>query len=362
MPLLPRARPDLMAQLLPEPMDDRETRHARHTRPESAASSTRRGEPDVGRLYTVALQGFSEFEQTSLASFFRLVSDRTPAYALSASRENSDFIIADVAHLEGDARPASTVYIGSRDSAPAGALGCLPRPIDPVNIVRMLDTGVAALERALEQSAAPEEEFEFDDFEADIDPAIAPPRPVRVHHDNDPFFFEELAEVPIPLALTQLSLPLVHPPTNWDEGRVKDVLVVDDSPIALRFLEMRLRRLGYRVSSARTSAYALELLAEQSFSFVFLDVALGEGDGLDGLQLCRQLKERNRHPGEAAPLVIMVSGHMTPEDRLRAEFAGCDAYLGKPLDERELVNTLGRHDATFGRTLDPGVPVMARRV
>lgn len=331
MPLLPRARPDLMPELLPLPLEDR----------------------SPGRLYRVALLGFSDFERTSLSSFLRLVADRTPAYTLWEYAQDSDFIVADATKPGTDLRPRSTVYIGP--DAPDDALASLPRPIDPVNIIRALDARVAEMEREHDRAMS------GDDFEIDADPREKPPRPIPPDQDDDPFFFEELAEVPIPPALTQMSLPLVHPPANWDEGRAKDVLVVDDSPIALRFLEIRLRRLGYRVYRARTSVHALELLAEISFAFVFLDVTLSEYDQQDGLQLCRQLKERNRHPGEVAPVVIMVSGSTSPEDRLRAEFAGCDAYLAKPLDERDLVNALGRHDATFGRTLDPGVPVLARR-
>lgn len=324
MPSLPRARPDLMSRWMPDALSRRVT---------------------TGRLYKVALHGFSDFERKSLGSFFRLVSDRTPAYELWPSAQDSDFIVADAANEGADSVPPEcTVFIGSK--APDGALARLPRPIDPVNIVRALDARVSDIEAALD----PEAEL---DMEIESESPAALPKRVRTGEDDDPFFYEELAEVPIPPALMQLSLPLVHPPTNWDELRAKDVLVVDDSAIALRFLEMRLRRLGYRVFRARTSVHALELLAEQSFAFVFLDVSLAEGDRFDGLQLCRHLKERNRYPGEPAPVVVMVSGHTAHEDRLRAEFAGCDAYLAKPLDERELVNTLGRHDPTFGRTLDP---------
>lgn len=325
MPPLSRARPDLTSRWLPEPT----------------------AQPVIsGRLYKVALHGFSDFERTSLGSFFRLVSGRTPAYELWPTASGSDFIVADAASQgSGLVPPECTVFIGTH--APEGAMATLPRPIDPVNIVRALDARVGAIESALATVD------ELANINEGRDQALFVPKRPRVGgDDNDPFYLEELAEVPIPRALLQLSLPLVHPPTNWDDRRAKDVLVVDDSTIALRFLEMRLRRLGYRVFSARTSVYALELLAQQSFAFVFLDVALAEGDRFDGLQLCRYLKERSQRPGEAAPVVIMVSGHATHEDRLRADFAGCDAYLTKPLDERDLVNALGRHDPSFGRTCE----------
>lgn len=333
MPLLPRARPDLNPELLPQPLD-------------------RRGS---GRRYTVALQGFSEYERDSLAAFFRLVFDRSPTYELSDSLEGSDFAIADSTLASTGLRAGSTIYIGTQ--APGDALALLPRPIDPVEVVRTLDARVAEFERGL-----------ADVFDAEAPPAApglqdAGPAARRTFDlDRDPFFVEELADIPVPPALSQLALPLVHAPSNWDETRPKDVLVIDESLVALRFLEMRLRRLGYRVFRARTSTGVLEWLAGHSFAFVFLDVAFGEPARLDGLQLCRRIKERNRHPGQAAPVVVaMVDMRITPEDRLKAEFAGFDACLGEPLDERDLINTLGRHDPTFGRTLDPGMPVTARR-
>ena len=93
--------------------------------------------------YTVALQGFSDFERSALASFFRLAQERAPAYEQAASPAESDFIIADADHasdvaaLRDTNRLQDTVFIGAR--APAGAVAWLPRPIEPTHIVRELD-------------------------------------------------------------------------------------------------------------------------------------------------------------------------------------------------------------------------------
>jgi CheY-like chemotaxis protein len=83
------------------------------------------------------------------------------------------------------------------------------------------------------------------------------------------------------------------------------------------------------------------MLAQQRFDVVFLDVDLGPMSDLDGLALCQQLKATPRAPGTGlAPKVLLVSAHNSPTDRVRGTFAGCDAYLAKPLDDAELRRTL----------------------
>jgi len=112
-----------------------------------------------------------------------------------------------------------------------------------------------------------------------------------------------------------------------------DALLVDDSEIALRFLELKLGELGLRSRGVTDSDAALAQLDRQEFNYVFLDVELGPGSKLDGLALCRHIKRRTKRP----PVVAMVSAHATQTDRVRGSLAGCDAYLGKPLQPSELL-------------------------
>jgi len=251
--------------------------------------------------YTVALQGFSDFERGGLASFFRLTQQRALTYEEAASLAESDFIIADgdhpadVAAVRDANRLHDTIFIGAH--APAGAAAWLPRPIEPTRIVRELD-------------------------------------------------------LLLELRLATLDEP---PETDWvssapqdlmaaDGQPAKDVLVVDDSRIALKFLQVRLQRLGYRVHLAANAAQALERLATQAFSLVFLDVALGPEGSMDGLALCQHIKQRASSPGGMAPPVVMVTGRASSTDRVRGDLAGCDAYLIKPLMESEFLATLRRLD------------------
>jgi CheY-like chemotaxis protein len=116
-------------------------------------------------------------------------------------------------------------------------------------------------------------------------------------------------------------------------------LLVDDSEIALRFLETRLKPWGLQIDRAAGSQRALELLAKRHYDYVFLDVELGADSELDGLALCRHIKQT---PATLNALVIVVSAHHSELDRVRGALAGCDAYLGKPLDAVELSRLLQR--------------------
>ena len=119
-------------------------------------------------------------------------------------------------------------------------------------------------------------------------------------------------------------------------------LVVDDSEIAQRFLQLRLEGFGLLIDCATTSEVALSLLTRHSYDFAFLDVELGESSRLDGLALCQAIK---RHYATRVPpiTVVLVTAHTGELDRVRGTLAGCDAFLGKPLDESGLDRLLTRH-------------------
>jgi CheY-like chemotaxis protein len=115
-------------------------------------------------------------------------------------------------------------------------------------------------------------------------------------------------------------------------------LLVDDSDLALRFLQKKLAPYGLSTDCVTHADAALARLAERRYDFVFLDMELGEGSTLDGLALCQRIK------GHAAAIkVVMVTAHHTELDRVRGALAGCDGFLGKPLDDEELDLYLQRH-------------------
>lgn len=116
-----------------------------------------------------------------------------------------------------------------------------------------------------------------------------------------------------------------------DADETIDVLVLDDSEIARRFLGKLLEAFGFRVHGFERSAAAIQRLATQPFAAVFLDIVLGPDDNIDGLELCRRIHHRELPLAGDMPKLMVVSGQAAPADRVRAKLAGCDVFLGKPL-------------------------------
>ncbi|MEO6032633.1 MAG: response regulator [Burkholderiaceae bacterium] len=267
--------------------------------------------PEPVPVYRVALEGFSAFERTALTSFFRLAGARSPAYRQVEPGTPFDLLIADADQPESLAgvgalgRAADTVFVGA--SAPAGAGAWLARPIDPVHIVRELDVLV-------ERRGTLRPDIAMAHDRVDLEGAPAPPPVGRA--------------APLP-------------------GGGRDVLVVDDSAIARKFLAQRLHSLGYRVQLALSGEQALGQVARQPFAIVVIDIDLGPGSHLDGLQLCRQIRQRSAAGDGWTPALVLFTAADSAADRVRGSLAGCDAYLTKPLGEHELQRVLREVDPLF---------------
>jgi DNA-binding response OmpR family regulator len=113
--------------------------------------------------------------------------------------------------------------------------------------------------------------------------------------------------------------------------RKSRVLVVDDEPEIVRYLEHVLRSLGYQTASARNGAEALEKAATDPPDLVLLDVTMPI---MDGFAVCRALRE-----DEATRLVpvVVMTALQGVGNRIKAIEYGADEVLSKPVDERELV-------------------------
>ncbi|HEY1393688.1 MAG TPA: response regulator [Methylibium sp.] len=307
------------------------------------------------KRHRVALLGFSAFERRTLESYFRLAGDGTPHYEQYAllpdvvpEPEACDFVLADANHGEVLAvvtamgREADTVYIGTHlaPPAPAGALASLLRPIDPLQVLREFDAAAARRRRV-----AP--------------PALAHmlrPEPAP-HHPRKPSARTRIAAAQQSLRDFQSTDGHSNSVlTTGGDSLFDHVLVVDDSEIARRFMQVKLQRLGFTVHTVASGAAALELAATRQFAFVFLDVNM---EGMDGFEVCKQIRQMPWPLDgrlQRGPVLVMVTARSAPVDRIRGTLAGCDAYLTKPLDEAELIGTLSRHDPCFERVFDDTLP------
>lgn len=104
------------------------------------------------------------------------------------------------------------------------------------------------------------------------------------------------------------------------------VLVVDDNEANRELLTRRLSRQGHLVAQAANGEHALQLLSQDYFDVVLLDVIMPKLDGHDVLAAMR-MDRRLRH----IP-VIMISGLDDVESLVRCIQAGAEDYLTKPFD------------------------------
>lgn len=106
------------------------------------------------------------------------------------------------------------------------------------------------------------------------------------------------------------------------------ILVVDDESQIRELLSIYLRKQGYEISIASTSAETHSALANNPVDLVVLDIGLAEEDGLNLLEHLKATHPQIR--------VIMLTGMGFVEDLLQeAHDKGADGYVSKvlPLDE-----------------------------
>lgn len=109
------------------------------------------------------------------------------------------------------------------------------------------------------------------------------------------------------------------------------ILVADDSELSRRLLEASLTKRGYEVLTAADGDQAWSILERQGCpSLAILDWMM---PGLDGLELCRRLRQQAREP---YVYVILLTAKDRKEDILDGLQAGADDYIKKPVDGDEL--------------------------
>ncbi|SFN01645.1 response regulator [Dokdonella immobilis] len=115
------------------------------------------------------------------------------------------------------------------------------------------------------------------------------------------------------------------------------ILIVDDNPVNLKLARSVLEIEGYEVDAAVDAEDALDYLATRSPDLILMDIAL---PGMDGLTLTRKLKADPRWRG--IPVIALTAFAMLADER-QALDAGCDGYITKPIDTRQLPLTVSAH-------------------
>jgi twitching motility two-component system response regulator PilG len=117
---------------------------------------------------------------------------------------------------------------------------------------------------------------------------------------------------------------------------VESVLVVDDSATVRAFMRNKLAPFRFDVDFAENGESAIDMAQAKTYACIFLDILM---PGIDGYQVCKRIKSSLATKGTA---VVMLSSKSSSFDRFRGNWAGCDAYLSKPVSEDELLATIAR--------------------
>src|SRR5262245_29610674 len=130
--------------------------------------------------------------------------------------------------------------------------------------------------------------------------------------------------------------------------RPSRILIVDDEPLNLDYLEQELQELGFETETAVNGLEALARVAARPPDLVLLDVMMPE---LDGISTLRMLKT---DPDTSLIPVVLMTALNAIDDRVRGIEAGADDFLTKPVDDRELLARI-RTALSLKRTIDETV-------
>ncbi len=124
-------------------------------------------------------------------------------------------------------------------------------------------------------------------------------------------------------------------------GEEPRLLIVDDQSVNRDVLAQQLRILGLHCLQADGGPAALRLLAEHSVDIVITDCSM---PAMDGLELTRRLRAMEV-AGRPRSIIIALTAYDLPGVAERCHQAGADDFLSKPLQLRQLAETLHRwHD------------------
>ncbi len=108
------------------------------------------------------------------------------------------------------------------------------------------------------------------------------------------------------------------------------ILIVEDNPSNMRLIEMTLRAKGYTLVKATDGEEALDTAVREQPDLIIMDIQLPK---VNGLEVARRLRN---NPVFGNTPIIAITAYAMKGDKERAIDSGCDAYLPKPIDTRQL--------------------------
>ncbi|MBX6363653.1 MAG: response regulator [Gemmatimonadetes bacterium] len=115
---------------------------------------------------------------------------------------------------------------------------------------------------------------------------------------------------------------------------LRTILLVEDDSLLRDAFRLLLEDVGYRVREAGTAAEALTAAAEVTPSLVLLDLGLPDAPGLDVARGLRAAPATRETP------IVALTGRVGAEEKRLCLEAGCNYYLAKPVEPRQLLRRI----------------------
>ncbi len=118
------------------------------------------------------------------------------------------------------------------------------------------------------------------------------------------------------------------------------ILIIEDDEDIAMVEQVYLENSGYEVEVRSSGAGIRDLLSEQTYDLLLLDVML---PGKNGYQICQEIRDIYPMP------IIMVTAKSESFDKIRGLNQGADDYISKPFDPAELVARVGANIRQYER-------------
>lgn len=114
------------------------------------------------------------------------------------------------------------------------------------------------------------------------------------------------------------------------KGLPKKILVVDDNQDSRELVVKVLKNKGYEMVEAADGEEAIEKAIAERPNLILLDISIPKLNGYEVTQKLKSMEEFENIP------IVALTAHAMKGDRMKALEAGCEGYITKPINVREL--------------------------
>ncbi len=127
-------------------------------------------------------------------------------------------------------------------------------------------------------------------------------------------------------------------------SKVQTILLVDDEPDIVEFLQYNLEKEGYKVFTAKDGLEGVEMAQKLSPDLILMDVMMPRMDGIEACQNIRQQLQLD------SPLIAFLTSRAEDYSQVAGFEAGADDYITKPIRPRLLISKVEALLRRAGRT------------